>query len=174
MKIYGARYDKGELHLRCDPPDGLKFVYQFKREGDYEILPQKTKKKRRSLDANAYAWVLIDQIAKAVGASPMDVYRANVRDTGGVALEAETVSLDRLESYIRDWVGNHLGRQVKIMPSYIFGCVDVIRICGSSDYDTAQMARFIDGLVQECEALDIETKDPGWIQSLVESWEARA
>jgi hypothetical protein len=173
MKIYGARYEKGELHLKCDPPDGMKFVFQFKEDGLYEILPQKKEKKRRSLDANAYAWVLIDKIAQKVGAAPMDVYRNAVRDTGGVALEAETVPLDQLEQYIVSWVGAHLGRQVKLLASYIPDCVDVIRICGSSDYDTAQMARFIDGLVQDAQALEIETRDPGWVQSLLDKWEPR-
>ena len=146
MKIFGARYEKGELHLKCEPPDGLKFVYGFK-EGLYEILPQKKEKKHRSLDANAYAWVLIDQ--------------------------AEEVPLDQVESFIRDWVGNHLGRQVKIFDAYRMGAVNIIRVYGSSDYDTAQMARFIDGLVQDAQALGIETKDPGYIKSLLDSWEAR-
>ena len=153
MKIFGARYEKGELHLKCEPPDGLKFVYGFK-EGLYEILPQKKEKKHRSLDANAYAWVLIDQ-------------------TGGVSLPAEEVPLDQVESFIRDWVGNHLGRQVKIFDAYRMGAVNIIRVYGSSDYDTAQMARFIDGLVQDAQALGIETKDPGYIKSLLDSWEAR-
>lgn len=172
MKIYGARYEKGELHLKCEPPDGLKFVYGFK-EGQYEITPQKKEKKRRSLDANSYAWVLIDKIAAAVHIAPMDVYRNAVRDTGGISLAPEEVQMDCLEQYIRDWVGNHLGRQVKIFPSYTFGAVNVIRLYGSSDYDTVQMGRFIDGLVQDAQALGIETKDPGYIRSLLETWEAR-
>lgn len=171
MKIEKAYYAGGELHLVCSPADGLKFVYGFK-EGTYEIVPQKKEKKRRSLDANAYAWVLINKIADKVGESPMDVYRNSVRDTGGAALAPEEVPVDRLESYIREFVGGHLGRQVKIFPSYTFGTVNVIRIFGSSDYDTAQMARFIDGLVQDAQALEIETKDPAWIQSLLDSWGA--
>lgn len=172
MKIYGARYEKGELHLKCEPPDGLKFVYGFK-EGQYEITPQKKEKKRRSLDANSYAWVLIDKIAAKVGSAPMDVYRNAVRDTGGVSLAPDEVPLDRIEQYIREFVGGHLGRQVKIFPSYTFGCVNVIRVLGSSDYDTAQMARLIDGLQAEAEILDIEVRDPAWVQSLLDSWEAR-
>ena len=172
MKIYGARYEKGELHLKCEPPDGLKFVYSFK-EGQYEITPQKKEKKRRSLDANSYAWVLIDKIAAKVGASPEDVYRNAVRDTGGISLAPEEVPVDRLEQYIRGFVGGHLGRQVKIFPSYTFGYVNVIRVLGSSDYDTAQMARFINGLQEEAAVLEIEVRDPAWVQSLLDSWEAR-
>lgn len=172
MTIFGARYEKGELHLRCDPPDGLKFVYEFREGGKYEILPQKKEKKRRSRDANAFAWALIDKIAAKVGASPDDVYRNAVRDTGGVSLPAETVPYDEVESFITEWVGGHLGRQVKILDSNEPASVDIIRVYGSSDYDTAQMARFIDGLVQEAEVLGIETKDPAYIKSLLDSWEA--
>lgn len=172
MKIFGARYEKGELCLRCSPPDGLKFVYGFK-EGLYEILPQKKEKKRRSLDANAYAWVLIDNISARLGVPPMEVYRNAVRDTGGVSLAPEEVPMDSLEQYIRAWVGNHLGRQVKIFPAYTFGYVNVIRVYGSSDYDISQMSRFIEGLVQEAQMLEIETKDPAWVQSLLDRWEAR-
>lgn len=172
MKIEGARYEKGELHLMCSPPDGLKFVYGFK-EGNYEIEPQKKERKRRSLSANAYAWTLIDQIAAKVGIPPMDVYRNAIRDTGGSSLPAEEVPYDCVEQYIRDWVGDHLGRQVKVLEAYSPGSVNIIRVCGSSDYDTTQMARFIDGLVQDAQVLGIETKDPGYIKSLLSRWEAK-
>lgn len=172
MRIESARYYNGELHLKCSPPDGLKVVYGFK-EGEYEISPAKKKRQRRSLDANAYAWVLIDQIAEKISLSPMDVYRNAVRDTGGVSEPPELVELKDLERYMREWVDGHLGRQLKIFPGYELGHVNVIRVHGSSDYDTAQMARLIDGLVQDAEALGIETKDPGEIESLLNSWEAR-
>lgn len=173
MKIFGARYEKGELHLKCEPPDGLKFVYGFKGEGEYEILPQKQKRKRRSNDANAYAWALINEIAGKLGIPPNDVYRNQIRDSGPVMEEPETVPLENLDEYISRWKGDHLGRQVALAQSYTFGCVEVYRIKGSSDYDTKQMATFIDGLIQEAEALEIETKDPAWVQSLLDSWEAR-
>jgi hypothetical protein len=32
------------------------------------------------------------------------------------------------------------------------------------------MARFIDSIVQDCEALGIETKDQGYIDSLLGKW----
>lgn len=172
MRIESARYEDGELRLKCSPPDGLKVVYSFKA-GDYELLPEKKKKKRRSLDANAYAWVLIDKLAEKLNLSPMEIYRNAVRDTGGVSETPELVELSKLESTIIEWVDGHLGRQVKIFPGYEMSHVNVIRVHGSSDYDTGQMARFIDGLVQDAEALGIETKDPKEIESLLNSWEAR-
>jgi len=172
MKIYGARYDRGELHIKCDPPDGIKFAMTFK-EGDYEILPQKKEKKRRSLDANAYSWVLINKIAERLGIPPDDVYRNAIKDLGTAAEEPEVVPLDELHEYVGKWVQNHLGRQVRFFPAENEWYMNVIRIHGSSDFDTKQMARFIDGLIQDAQALDIETRDPRWVQSLIDSWEAK-
>lgn len=172
MRIESARYENGELHLRCSPPDGLKAVYSFKA-GDWELTPMKQKRKKRSLDANAYAWVLMDKIAEKLNLSPMEIYRNAVRDTGGVSETPELVELEKLEATIIDWVDGHLGRQVKIFPGYDMSHVNVIKVHGSSDYDTAQMARFIENLIQDAQALGIETKDEKEIESLLNSWEAR-
>ena len=43
---------------------------------------------------------------------------------------------------------------------------------GSSTYDSKQMSRLIDWLVQEAEELEIETEDPAYINSLIERWES--
>ena len=40
-------------------------------------------KKKRSLDANAYAWVLIGKIAEKTSVAKHDVYRAAIREIGG-------------------------------------------------------------------------------------------
>ena len=41
---------------------------------------------------------------------------------------------------------------------------------GSSQYDTKQMSRLIDGIVGECEDLGIETMTPGELAMLKEGW----
>ena len=43
---------------------------------------------------------------------------------------------------------------------------------GSSTYDTQQMSRLIDNLVQDCKALDIETLTPDKLALLKEAWDA--
>lgn len=43
---------------------------------------------------------------------------------------------------------------------------------GSSKYDTAEMARFIDGIVQECEELGIETESPDELARMKREWGA--
>lgn len=41
---------------------------------------------------------------------------------------------------------------------------------GSSTYDTRQMAMLIENLVQDCQALGIETRPEEEIRSLLEAW----
>ncbi len=40
---------------------------------------------KRSLDANAYAWVLMDKLAEAMGITKVEVYRGAIRKIGGVS-----------------------------------------------------------------------------------------
>ena len=40
---------------------------------------------RRSLDANAYAWVLIDKLAEELGITKTEVYQELIRNIGGVS-----------------------------------------------------------------------------------------
>lgn len=169
MTIEGAEYRGGHLMLQCSPVDGMRFVYGFKR-GEYEISPQK---KKRSKDANAYAWSLIHQIAGKLRMPPIEVYRNAILNTGGVTESVVCIAEHAVDAFTRAWEAGHLGRQVQQFPSNRQGFVNLTVIYGSSDYDTAQMSRFIDGLVQDAQALGIETEDPGKIQSLLDSWEAK-
>ena len=50
---------------------------------------------------------------------------------------------------------------------------NVITYYGSSVYNTAEMAKLIELLVQECKQLDIETKSDAEINSLLESWDKK-
>ena len=52
------------------------------------------------------------------------------------------------------------------VPSKIDGCTNVILYYGSSTYDTAQMHRLIELIVQECKEQDIETLTPEGLERL--------
>ena len=55
-------------------------------------------------------------------------------------------------------------------PSKIKGCVNVTVWYGSSVYDTKQMSRLIDAIVQDCKAAGIETMTPAELDALVSRW----
>ena len=166
MRITKAKYEAGRLILTVFPPsEGMRFAYQF-TEGEYEISKAK---KRRSLDANAYAWVLIDKIAAAVNLSKTEVYRDCIRDIGGNS-EIICVKAEAADDLCRGWQRNGLGWQTEQFPSTIEGYINVILYYGSSFYDSAQMNIFIERLVQDAKALGIETMPPDKLNSLLEAW----
>ena len=43
-------------------------------------------------------------------------------------------------------------------------------IKGSSEYDTGEMSRFIDGVISECKELGIQTMTPDEIEELKQKW----
>lgn len=76
MKIESARRQGNELCLTTKDPEAWRWLYGFK-PGNFEI---KVKRKKRSLDANAYAWLLLDRIAEAVRLPVVEVYRKELMD----------------------------------------------------------------------------------------------
>ena len=128
-------------------------------------LTLKRWRKRRSLDANAYAWVLIDKIAEASGVSKTEVYWNTIKEIGGVSTTVcvEDRAVDQLRA---GWRKNGSGWISDTMPSKIPGCTNVTLYYGSSTYDTAQMARLIDLLIQDAKALGIETLPPAELERL--------
>jgi len=138
-------------------------------ETEVEVTIKKARKKR-SLDANAYAWVLMDKLAAAVGRPKMEIYRDAVRNVGG---NTEVVCVrDKAVDRMRDvWERNGAGWFTETMPSKIPGCTNVILYYGSSRFDTAQMSRLIDNVIQDCKALGIETMPPYKLDELLEQWD---
>ena len=118
---------------------------------DIEIKPHRDK---RSKDANAYCWVLIDKIAAALNEDKVDVYREAIRNIGGVS---EPICVrDRAVDAIREsWEQRGIGWITDTMPSKIEGCTTVILYYGSSTYDKEQMSRLIDHLTRDAQELGI-------------------
>ena len=132
----------------------------------------KVARKKRSLSANAYAWVLTDKIAAATHQSKVDVYRETIRSIGGVSdiVCAQDRAVDALRS---GWEAHGVGWITDTMPSKLEGCTNVVLYYGSSTYDTEQMSRLIDLLVAEAKVLGIETATPAELKRLREEWEKR-
>ena len=127
-------------------------------------------RKHRSLDANAYAWVLLGKIAAVVKITPVEAYRHAIKDVGG-NYEIVPVKSERAEAWTRIWESHGMGWISEILgDSKHEGYVNIISYYGSSTYDTAQMARLIDRIIEDCKALDIETATPAEIALLKEAW----
>lgn len=132
----------------------------------------KEHREKRSLDANAYAWVLIGKLAEATGIDKTEIYRNAIRDIGG-NYETVCARAQAADAMIKLWTGRGLGWQAEQFPSKIAGCVNLNLYYGSSEYDTRQMARLIDNIVQDCKACGVETLTPDKLALLVDEWGKR-
>ena len=138
-------------------------LYRLQDDKDY-IIELKEYKHKRSLNANAYAWILIDKLAAYHGLTPEYVYKSACEDIGGNSFII-SVSNSAADTLVRTWECKGIGWQaVKLGERE--GEAEYRLIYGSSVYDTAQMSRLINLLVSECVQVGIETMTEKEIESL--------
>lgn len=149
-----------------EPAPARAFAIEHSGAYDCEI---KRHREKRSLDANAYLWVLIDKLAQATGIPKTEVYRKAIKEIGGVS---DTVCVLRkaADRLCKGWECNGIGWFSERSESRLDGCVNVTLYYGSSSYDTAQMSRLIDYVVQDCKSIGIETLPPEKLAALKEEW----
>ena len=134
---------------------------------DVEI---KEHRERRSLDANAYFWVLCSKLAAHTGIEKQVIYRDLIKNIGGNS-EIICVRDNALNKLRSGWEHNGIGWVTETMPSKIAGCTNVILYTGSSVYDTKQMSRLIELIVFECKSFGIETATPNEIERMLSLWQ---
>ena len=158
----------GKQRLTFELDGDFREQYDTLKDGDVELTVKRFRQKR-SLDANAYCWLIIDKIAQRMRMTKVDVYRDHIRHIGGVS---ETVCVqDRaVDKLCEAWSKNGIGWQTETFPSKIPGCTNVTLYYGSSTYDTEQMSALIDALVQTAKALGIETMPEEELKSLMEAY----
>jgi hypothetical protein len=125
--------------------------------------------KKRSLDANAYAWVMISKLAEKLNIPKTDIYRSAIKEIGGNS-DVVCIQDKAVKKLCEGWEGNGIGWLTERFPSKLDGCTNVTLYYGSSTYDTAQMSRLINIIVEECRQLGIETKSKEEVESLLKAW----
>ena len=135
---------------------------------DIDISPQK---KRRSLDANAYAWVLFGKIANVLNIPKEEVYRELVRDIGD-NYTIVPVREDAIERWCELWSHNGVGWFCENIGKCkrTEGYHNLMCYHGSSTYDSFQMGKLIDSAVELCHTYEIETMPPAELEALKERW----
>lgn len=135
-------------------------------------LDIKEHRKKRSLDANAYCWTLINKIADALRITPKEIYRQAIQNVSG-NYEIIPIKEEAVAHFKQVWEAQGLGWPcVDMGKSKIDGYRNLRAYYGSSTFSVSQMQVLIDNLVQDCRALDIEVKSEEEIASLMEGWNA--
>lgn len=155
----------GEIILPVITRDKAALALWDDLQGKAARVEIKQWRERRSLDANAYAWVLIDKLASVLRRDKAEIYREAIRGIGGVS-DTVCVRDKAVESLVNGWRHNGAGWFAETTPSKIPGCTNVTLYYGSSVYDTRQMSALIEHIVQDCKAVGIETMTPAELAAL--------
>lgn len=166
------QYRSGARISFAIPSDQLtaaKLLADELREGEISLECKKWRQ-RRSLDANAYMWTLVDKIAQKTRQKPVDVYRHAIKEIPGnsTLVCVQNKAKDVLQ---QQWQAKGLGWQTDELPSKIDGCTNIVLYYGSSVYTTTQMSLLIDSIVEEAKELGIETLTPFELEGMKARWQ---
>lgn len=135
---------------------------KLKELGEIDI-ELKEHKEKRSLNANAYAWVLITKIADILRTSKEEVYLKMLKRYG----QSEIVSiLSNID--ITGYFKYYEAAGTSTLNDKSFTHYKIFK--GSSEYNTKEMAILIDGIVSEAKDLGIETLTPNELEELKKLW----
>lgn len=159
---------KPKILLMLNERESLSGLEELK--DDKLSIEIKKYRNKRSLDANAYMWVLISKLEEKVNISKDVIYKDAIKNIG--VYEVIPVKNEAVDRFIEAWTKNGLGWVCETTKSKLEGYTNVLAYYGSSTYDTAEMSRLIDLIVQECKQFNIETMSKLELDNLIESWGA--
>lgn len=144
----------------------------LEQAGDTLELSLGKYRKKRSLNANNYLWKLIGELATEMNLPDEEVYRNYIKDNG--LKKAVEVSDDFYKTVSYVWSQRGIGWfSEKIGDGQIKGNSLYMFYYGSSCYNSKQMSRLINAVVEDCKSLGIETMPQEEINSLVSSWRGK-
>ena len=149
-----------------DMPDDMAGI-----SGKQLTITAKPYRKKRSLNANAYCWVLCTKIADKEKSDKDSIYELMLQRYGHVLEDQDNnaVIISLLSDIDVRVSGLHCKKigeghvQGKLFNHYVV-------IKGSSEYDTSEMATFVDGIVSEAKDLGIETLTPDELERIKAAW----
>lgn len=147
----------------------MESLQDINTDKDYEIIIR-PKRKKRSLDANAYFWVLVGKLGEKLRKSDTEIYRNLVRDNG--VFQIVPIREDILDRWAAEWsskgtgcITEDIGECKKFKGYHNVKCY-----FGSSTYNTEEMSRLIDAVIAECKDQGIETMTPDKIEEVKQKW----
>lgn len=120
-------------------------------------------RKKRSLNANNYAWHLMTEIGNATRANKEDIYLLMLKRYG----QSEMISVVA-DIPISEYIKYCEEAGESTLNGKVFKHYKVYK--GSSEFDTYEMSIFLDGVVSEAEGLGIPTETPDQIAKLKSLW----
>lgn len=166
-KIVGANIDyrtnKPVLMLEVNERNDFEQIVEDLKDKDKLSIDIKPFRQHRSLNANAYAWLLIGQIANIVRAGKDEIYLKLLKRYGQSEL-ISVLSHVPISNYVKYY--EEAGESK--LNGKDFTHYRVYK--GSSEFDSREMSIFIDGVVSEAKELGIQTETPNQIAEMKARW----
>lgn len=157
-----------------------KFQLTFEVEGDVTNaldditgkilrLTAKQWKERRSLDSNAYMWLLTSKIAQATGSSREFEHKRQLLEFGILdSVEGSPIVITLHKKVDIDLVDGYW----KFYKASSDGCFNsYMRIKPTHEYDSREMSDFLEHVVEEAKELGIETATPEELERMAQLYE---
>lgn len=152
----------GKLTLLFEPVEDFRQAYEELKDYEKLSLEIKPYRRKRSLDANAYYWVLLTKLAKKIGLSNPEAHNMLLCEYGQVelfedkAVYATIPDTEDAEKKVKNSTDYHLCPTSQVREGndgVMYRTYKLLR--GSHTYNTEEMARLIDGLVECCKEASI-------------------
>lgn len=130
--------------------------------------------KKRSLNANNYFWKLLQELCELAEIDTIEEYKRRVKELG--VFRRFKIEKDNIKTFEKMWTSQGVAWFCEIFDTEIIGNTEfkiINAYYGSSSFNSKQMSRLINDLVEDCKAYEIETKTQAEINSLLESWNKR-
>ena len=166
-KIQGLAQDFGTrrvtLMLTVNEDAAAKNLYDDLHEADKLSIKIDKYREKRSLNANAYAWKLLTEIANIVRSSKDEVYLEMLKRYG----QSEIISV-LAHIPIGEYVKYCEEAGESKLNGKLFKHYKVYK--GSSEFDSREMSIFLDGVVSEAKEMGIQTMTPDEVARLKAIW----
>lgn len=171
IKDFSVDYVTGKANITLSINEKQDLIRCYDEYSHAEKLSFKISKYRekRSLNANAYFWTLCGKLSEKIGIPKIEIYRDYIREIGVY----RTVEIDKkaVDTLITSWGLHGIGWIAeRVDNSRTKDFVMVNLYYGSSTYNTKQMSRLIDNIVQDCKEQGIETLTPYELEVLKTEW----
>lgn len=161
---------KPKISLLLDTNE-LSIVEELKNENKLNIELKKYRKPR-SLDANKYFWKLLQEVCDYKDIDTIEDYKRRVKELG--IFKQFKIMIQDIKTFEKIWTDRGIAWFCEIVDTTYIGDTEfkiINAYYGSSSYNSKQMSRLIDNLVQDCKAVGIETKPQAEIDSLLKQWD---
>lgn len=146
----------------------IKYLLEQDSSKQYEV---KTYKKKRSNNANNYFWKLLQELCELEDLNTIEEYKKRVKELG--IFRRFRIETKDVKTFMIMWQDKGIAWFCEVSDTEYVGNVEfkiINAYYGSSSFNSKQMSRLIDGLVQDCQAVGIETKSKKEIESMLEMW----